>query len=249
MEIAVAQLGGHPGLHPRRGDRVRHPRAGRGHRPHHGGLPRDHRRPRVRALDRRAAGGGSQRAGRQHAQRPVAPAAGARRCADDAAVPRRPLGQDRRVCRRLQQRRPLAGGGGGDARHACSARLPAGFRSRRAELERIDMLGAASVELSSAPRTTRCAVPTPCTPTRGCRWGRRTTRTHAGGRSRASPSTRDDGARRPVGGLHALPARVPRLRGHRRCDRRPAERRLPARPQPPPRRPWPARLPGRSANR
>ncbi len=59
-------------LHARRRDRIRHARVGRGHRPDHGGLPRPDRRPGVRALDRRAVGGGGERAGGQHAQRLVA---------------------------------------------------------------------------------------------------------------------------------------------------------------------------------
>ena len=85
MEMAVVQLGGHPGL--RAGCRGRHRRArvGRGRGPHAGLLPRGHRRPGLRPSHRRAHGGGQPGAGRQPAVRPGPSDAGARRSAHRCA--------------------------------------------------------------------------------------------------------------------------------------------------------------------
>ena len=147
-------------------------------------------------------------------------------------------GQDGRVRRRLQQRRPLAR----PRRRRCSA-CTCGSAARpastpdAAELERIDLLGAASVE----------QAPGRATPSRGAHavhtdtWVSMGQEAEKEARRQAfegfTVDERDDGARRSDGGVHALPAGLPRLRGHGRRDRRPAERRLPARPQPHARRP------------
>ena len=74
---------------------------------------------------------------------------------------------------------------GGNVRFAC----PVGFGPDDAELERLALLGRPSVSARSPARRRGGRVPTRCTPTRGCRWVRRTTRRRAGGRSRGSPST------------------------------------------------------------
>ena len=72
---------------------------------------------------------GRRRAGRQHALRPVPPAAGAGRRADDGAGAR-PAGRaDRGLGRRLQQRRPLARRGLRPARCPRPLRLPGRLRA------------------------------------------------------------------------------------------------------------------------
>ena len=124
---------------------------------------------------------------------------------------------------------------------------PPGFDPDEAELERIDMLGAASVELAPRPDDAVRGAHAVHTDT----WvsmGQENDKDDApAGVRRLHGRQHDDGARRSVGGVHALPAGVPRFRGHGRRDRRPAERRLPTGPQPPARLAWPARIPGRCA--
>ena len=117
-----------PGVHPRRGGRLRHTRAGRGRRQGDGGLPRSDCGSGVRPPHRQPDGGRRRRPGGQHALRPLASVAGVRRCVDDAAVPRRPRRQDGCLRRRLQQRRTIARRDLGDAGHAHSFRLPARLR-------------------------------------------------------------------------------------------------------------------------
>ena len=131
MEMAVAQLGGHPVY--TRGDEVgfdvREPvedvTEGDGR------LPRRARCARLRPRGRRAHGRGQHGADRQHAQRPLTPAAGPRRRADDAAGPRTAGRQDRRVRRRLQQRRPLARPRLGVLRRRRRARVAQSATTRR----------------------------------------------------------------------------------------------------------------------
>jgi hypothetical protein len=90
MEMAVSAARRSPGLHARRRGRLRHPRAGRGRGPDPGGLPRGDRRPGVRPPVLDPDGRRGRRARGQHALGPLAPAAGLRRRADDAAVSGRP---------------------------------------------------------------------------------------------------------------------------------------------------------------
>ena len=131
-----------------------------------------------------------------------------------------------RVGRRLQQRRPLPRRGrvmlGTDVRFAC----PSGFEADAAELERLALLGAAPSRQSMWPAEA-VGAPTRCTPTRGCRWARRTTSR----RKQAFEGFTVDEDLMSVAadaGVHALPARRTGSGGDRRRDRRPAERRVPA---------------------
>ena len=151
-EMAVVQLGGHPST--RRGDEI--------------GI--DEREPvedvvrilqgyhaviAARVFDHdvlRADGRRRHRADRQHAVGPRPPAAGARRRPDDGGGPRVARRPHRGVGRRLQQRRPLAGRG----LRACSAphvrfACPLGYDADDAELERLALLGAASVTQTHRP--------------------------------------------------------------------------------------------------
>ena len=93
------------------------------------------------------------------------------------------------------------------------------------------LLGARRSSRSTRP-SRRSPAPTPSTPTRGCRWARRPTRRPPAGVRGVHRRRRDDGARRPGRGVHALPARLPRVRGDRRRDRRPASRSCSSRAQP-----------------
>ena len=127
---------------------------------------------------------------------------------------------------------------GAHLRYAC----PVGYGADDAEVERLALLGAASVDVGHRPADA-VATPTPCTPTHGCRWARRTRRRAQAGVRGLHRRRRSDGARRARRRVHALPPGVPRDRGHRRRHRRSAQRRDPAGPQPPPRRPRAAGVP------
>ena len=125
--------------------------------------------------------------------------------------------------------------------------LPAGLRRRRRRARAARRCSARRrCEQSAAARRggRRCA--TRCTPTRGCRWGRRTRRRRGRRRSRRFTVDETLMAHAAPGAvfMHCLPA-YRGLEVDRRRDRRPAERRVPAGPQPAARGPWRAGVPDR----
>ena len=123
----------------------------------------------------------------------------------------------------------------GSAAHV-ALRLPARLRADAAELERLRCSARRAPSITSA-RPRPSPAPTPCTPTRGCRWARRTRRRPGAGVRGLHVDDDADGGGRARRRVHALPAGLPRPRGDGRRDRRPAEPCVPAGPQPPPRRP------------
>ena len=149
-------------------------------------------------------------------QRPLASAAGARRCAHDAAGARRLGRQDRRLGGRLQQRRPVARRGAAMLGPHVALRLPARLRRRRGR--------AGAARRCSARRRVE-QVPAPGRGGRGCRRGahRHLGVDGPGGREGGTRAgvrglhrrRRDDGARPTEGGLHPLPAGLPRAGGRR----------------------------------
>ena len=119
---------------------------------------------------------------RSHPLQALADVLTMQQCLGDAGRPHR------RLRRRLQQRRPLAGRGlgmlGMHVRFGC----PHGYDAPLDELERFGLLGAArSSSRPVRPRPSR--VPTRCTPTRGCRWARRPRSSNASNSSRGTRST------------------------------------------------------------
>ena len=89
-------------------------------------------------------------------------------------------------------------------------------------------------------------APTPCTPTSGCPWARRTEQAPAAGRLRGLPGRRGpDGRAAARGRVPALPAGPPRSGGQRGGDRRAGQRRVGAGREPHARRPGPAVVAGR----
>ena len=247
MEMAVVQLGGHPvytrgeevGFDSRETvEDVTRIMAGYHARP---------RRPGVRSRGGRAHGRGLARAGRQHAVRPLAPAAGPGRRADDGPGARAARRADGGLGRRLQQRRPLAGRG----RARCSGmhvRLgcPPGYAAPDGRAGADRRAGRGRRASSTRTRPTPSRGPTRCTPTSGPRWARRT-RT-AGAAVAFAGFTVDEALMAEAGPdalfFHCLPAhRGVEVGG--RGDRRPPLAGLPPGPQPHARRPRPAGVPGR----
>ena len=164
------------------------------------------------------------RAGRQHVVRSFAPAAGVRRRAHDAAVPRRTGRQDRCLGGRLQQRGPFARGDLRAARHAPALRVSARFRRRRGRTRAVH---------AARGRVGR-AVDPPGRGRRGAHAVHTDTWVSMGqeAEKQAAPPAvrglhgrrRDDGlGRRQAVFMHCLPAYRGHRGGHRR-DRRSASR-------------------------
>jgi ornithine carbamoyltransferase len=119
---------------------------------------------------------------------------------------------------------------GAHVRFAC----PVGYAADAAELERLALLGAASVDPDPPPGRRRRRRPRQCTPTRGCRWGQEDAKA---ARKQAFEGFAVDGELMALAApdgvfMHCLPA-LPRHRGHGRRHRRAPQRRVPAGPQPP----------------
>ncbi len=121
---------------------------------------------------------------------------------------------------------------GAAIRYAC----PVGYAAEDAELERLTLLGSASVTQSHRPTDAVAGADAVHSDT----WVSMGQEDDKAARKQAFEGFTVDaalmGAGRAARRVHALPAGVPRSRGHRRRHRRAAQPRVPAGPRPPPRR-------------